>query len=384
MKRLICITLVAFLLNIYCYADDNYSKFEVNTGFIVEEIDVNYSNDDFIDYQVYSCDKNGILIYADNLNRDARYVYIDYNGNVTEYDLSEKEFASAFNKPIVFNEGMARACYENKWGYIDEDYQWIVPPIYSNVTDFSSGYGSVSIDSKSYLVNKDGKICICADSIFKPFFSNKNSVFANEYAVYEKDGDVYYLDKDLNSIKIDIGDTSNHNYHEYFYEGGTLVYAYYTKGTNGINHIGYRVLNHDGKVSYEYKSELPIEYFYLLSDFLEILSSGVVLFEELESPEEIVSYDPKSKHVAVSVSGEVLGETDEIYTSRLHKVIWSIDDKIINFANIYDANLNKIGETKWSVNNDYRFFSDDGDVFGDIVVSKNGEKIGRASCRERV
>lgn len=375
MKRIvnIFIFIVAVSFSLNCYADEDYSRFEKETGFVVKEVNAYYSGDDIRDFKVYSCDRNGIVVYV-NSEYNPRYIFIDYNGNVTECGTySLRDNYSHFSTPIIFNCGMARIRFDNyKYGYINEDYKWVVPPIYSAATDFSNGFAAVILNDKAYLINNSGKVCMSVDEFLYPEFCVQKFkiIFSNGYAAYLKDGVMYYLDENLNSTKTDIGDNSNHEYSTYFFEGGTLVYAY-GEWLNEKYYVGYRILNHKGKVSYEYKLNVPRDVVDSLSEFLNILPNGVVLFEE---PENYEDFESKAKHISVSISGEELGETVEINNVCSKLFVRGIYDKVINLPNIYNTNLNNISIIDWETNRDYDFYSSDGDVFGNIIVSKNYEK----------
>lgn len=379
MKRIFTILIcTSILLNCgivsKCYSEAKYSDFEKKTNFIVEEIDVSFAEDDIIDYKVFSCNRNGIVVSAKKQNRDSKYIFINYSGDVVECNDISNEM------PLTFNNGTTGIrCDNGKYGCINEEYQWVLPPIYDYATGFSDGYAVIKMpgNDKFELVDNEGKICLSADSFFQSDFdiSSSDKVFSNGYAAYNSDGIVYYLDNNLNSVEINAGDMSDYKYYEYFYNGGTLVLAYYTELENKVNYIGYKVLDHNGNVSYEHKVEVPIEKLDSLSEFLTVLPNGTVIFEE---PESLEDYEAGSKHIAVSSSGKVLGETTEIRTATPHKELWGIDDKIINLSNIYDLGLNSICKIDWLRNRDYSFFSDDGDVFGDLIVSMSDDKSSAA------
>ena len=379
MKRIFIILIcISILINCgtvnNCYSEVEYSDFVKKTNFIVEEIDVSYTCDDIIDYKVFSCNRNGIVVSAEKQNRDSKYIFINYSGDVVECnDISN-------DMPLTFNNGTAGIrCDNGKFGSINEEYQWVLPPIYDYATGFSDGYAVIKMpgNDKFELINNEGKSCLAADGFFQSDFdiSSSDKVFSNSYAAYKSDGIVYYLDNNLKSVEINAGDMSNYKYYEYYYNGGTLVLAYYTELENKVNYIGYKVLDHNGNVSYEHKVEMPIEKLNSLSEFLTILPNGTVIFEK---PKSLEDYEVDSTHISVSSSGKVFGNTTEIHTNTPHKELWGIDDKVVNFSNIYDLALNNICKIDWLSNRDYSFFSDDGDVFGDLIVSKSDDKSSAA------
>lgn len=377
-KKVFYIIIVLLALNTsYCYAENIYGDFEKETGFVVEELGVSYDCADAKDYKVYSCDMNGIVIYVDS-DINPRYVFMDYSGKITEYE--DYGFFSPYK---VFSNGLAKIELDNgKYGYINQDYKWVILPIYwkssaqsfsEDTGDFSNKYALAHIGDNQYLIDCDGIPCMRVDEMFKSETSNSNAnngtLFSNGYAAYMKNGIVYYLDENLRSIKINVGDTTNHEYGYFVFGGGTLIYSY-GKSQGNEYYVGYRIFDHSGKVSYEYTMKVPKNEVNFITQFARILPSGVVLFEE---PDNFGDFESEAKHISVSVTGEILGETKEIDNVCSNYFVRGIDDKVINWPNIYDSNLNKVSEIEWATKSDYIFYSSEGDVFGDIIVSKNND-----------
>ena len=377
-KKLVYIIIVLLALNTYCYAEDVYSDFEKETGFVVEELDVSYDCADAEDVKIYFCDRNGIVIYVKS-DINPRYVFMDYSGKVTEYE--NYDFPAPPYK--VFNNGLADIELDNgKYGYIDQDYQWVIPPIYSispelrlseKPNGFLDKYTLAYIGDDQYLIDCDGRPCMSVDKMFESETTNFNPdntiLFSNGYAAYEKNGKVYYLDENLKSIEIDVGDTTNHEYGYFVFGGGTLIYSYGISQESEF-YVGYRIFDHTGKVSYEYTLKVPKEDVHYITQFVRILPSGYVLFEE---PDDFSYFESEAKHISVSVTGEVLGETREINNVCSYYFVNGIDDKVIRWPYIYDLSLNKISEIEWPTKTEYVFYSIQGEVFGDISTSKNDD-----------
>lgn len=69
----------------------------------------------------------------------------------------EKAFHSDFTDAKSFNEGMAAASELGKWGFIDSDGKWVIPPTYNNVQSYSDGVAPVNDGDGWHFVYPNGK-----------------------------------------------------------------------------------------------------------------------------------------------------------------------------------------------------------------------------------
>ena len=346
------------------YSMNNYEEFSKKTDTIVEKIDINYTLKNASVVSIMNTDKNGVILFAQDYeinNKDnSRYIYIDYNGNITEYKDYYDSCSDYYKIPNIFCEGIARIKSGNKQGYINKDYDWITDKNYYYASDFSNGYGVVKeVSGKSYLIDINGKVCLAADDFY---FTGQNSdnpgtVFRNGYAAYLKNNEIFYLDTDLNSVKIDIGNECDFNDGEFIFNGGTLVHMYPEKINGEYTHKQiYRIFGHDGKESYRYELQLPelepVNDFY----YINVLANGNVIFSE---PEDFSRYNSLANIKLVSNEGKTLSETKQFYRSS-SKLFRSIGDKICSIGTFYDENFNKLG----SIN-----------VYDEEAVNKDGSVV---------
>jgi hypothetical protein len=71
--------------------------------------------------------------------------YLDIRGNTTP----EQE-------ATVFKDGLALLQADGKYGYLGEDLQWKIPPVFDKAWPFSDGYARVKRNSRWYYINKTG------------------------------------------------------------------------------------------------------------------------------------------------------------------------------------------------------------------------------------
>jgi len=93
-----------------------------------------------------------------------------------------------------FNNGLAKAKYNKKWGYIDTLGVEIVQCIYHEVTPFNDGFGKVRVNEKWGLVDTTGNL------IVKPTFDWIYD-FEGELAKVKINGQEYYMNKSGQRVK---------------------------------------------------------------------------------------------------------------------------------------------------------------------------------------
>ncbi len=366
------------------------SEYSELPGYATEEIPVNKRIEHAKYIKILCSDKNGIYAYAfDPYGDYMRNIFIDYAGNV--YDNLELFGIESVTDPDsvseyveVFNDGVARVKWGDYYGYIDENYNWIIPPVYSTASDFDNGYCVVQYGQDAeYLMNKDGEILVEADyfihnsSESAAFEHGYSSVFSNGYAAYVKNNEVYYLDKDLNSIKAEISRPyERFGKTEMFFDGGTLVEWRYTTNAESYNYY-YNIIGHDGKVKYTYEMTVPGTVA-LGEHFVNVLSDGNVLFASpnFNSGEPNVG-NLSSKFILVSSDGQVIFETKELeyfgYYGNFYN-FQSIDNYIVRNCFVsgiqyYDFNFEQVCDIKRS-KEDYVVIGNNEVIYNDSIVAE--------------
>ena len=267
------------------------------------EVQVNYTCAGADCIEVLSCDADGIVAYTMDKNQNMKYLYLDYKGNVTEFE----------GQPVIFRDGVGLINKDTYYGYIDENGNWLTAPEFSYASEFSEGYGAVKRQAgKAYLLNASMEIRLEADDFY---YEGNNSfpgtVFRNGYAAYSKDGKAFYLDADLNSTKIELGNECDFDDGEFMFDGGTLVHMYLEK-INGefTNRAVYRIFDHNGKETYRYVAEIPNGEELTAYGRTKILANGNVVFAEPEDYSDPMTHE---KITLVNIDGDVLSETERFY-----------------------------------------------------------------------
>ncbi len=159
-------------------------------GDVIERIDLSdYAGNDECFKRIEFQDSYGVGITVVKTSGEDNYenidIFVDYDGNV--YTGS------------VFRDGIAVAEQNGKFGYINENYEWVVAPIYDKAEPFSDGYGVVKYNDSYCIVNSAGSIMRFSESAIDRFYDGYSFI-------HEKQGDgsytYYALDKDLNSVPV--------------------------------------------------------------------------------------------------------------------------------------------------------------------------------------
>ena len=84
---------------------------------------------------------------------DYKYGYIDYNGN--EVIPCQYDYAQTFHdgRAVV---GMGQELSKQKYGYIDTEGKLITPIQYSSMNSFKNGYVLVTLNDRSFYIDRDG------------------------------------------------------------------------------------------------------------------------------------------------------------------------------------------------------------------------------------
>ena len=100
-----------------------------------------------------------IYIYTGNFNngkaivknREKEWLIIDKSGQT----LSKISFPADYIKDI--KDGMAGFRYKDKWGYMDDKGNMVIPAQYDIAWDFSDGKAKVIIGNEKFFINKENK-----------------------------------------------------------------------------------------------------------------------------------------------------------------------------------------------------------------------------------
>lgn len=136
-------------------------------------------------------------LYGDILRRER-----DENGKYGFVDSDEDWIIPPkFDKVWEFKDGIALVLEGDKYGYIKKDGSYLIEPKYEDADSFSNGFASFKEDGKYGFIRTDGSVYV------KPMF-DKSSYFDETYAPVEVNGLTCYLYPDgkikVGSSKFDI------------------------------------------------------------------------------------------------------------------------------------------------------------------------------------
>ena len=160
---------------------------------------------------IYYADENGIWIdfygIDDNENSVDKWnmALVGYDGSIRYYNKNDDLLNG------LFYDGIARVKIDDKYGYINESYNWVVPPIYNFATIFKDGMGFASKENNSgeienFFFDNTGNVIFSTKGDFVKYHSSiateydkeeNYEVFSNGYAEYNLNGKKYIIDKDL-------------------------------------------------------------------------------------------------------------------------------------------------------------------------------------------
>jgi hypothetical protein len=148
-----------------------------------------------------------------------------------------------------YEDGIARVCKNDKYGFIDKKGKEMIPCVYEDVKRVSEGLIGVKKDGKYGFVDKKGQVII-------PFEYEDVTIFSEGLSAVEKDGKYGYINKKGETVIPFIYDYANP------FEGDATSVV---KGDN------YSIINKEGKVMKDFKSGQ-------LRDF----SDGLAIYENDE------------------------------------------------------------------------------------------------------
>ncbi|KAK3582429.1 hypothetical protein CHS0354_023975 [Potamilus streckersoni] len=119
----------------------------------------------------YHIDTNGVKLYAEG------YDYVEnfvgelapiWNGREVEgkygsiYIGKQKVTSIPFEYDELkdFTEGICPARKGNKWGYINQNNEWVIQPTFEDVTQFASGYASAKYGGFWGVIDKSGRVVV--------------------------------------------------------------------------------------------------------------------------------------------------------------------------------------------------------------------------------
>ena len=318
----IFICVISFIVNVNVRGNESS-----NSGNI-DEIDSRYEIInltepiiDAKDYWLYDCDNNGVWIGVYNHKDDCVYDYfIGYDGN-------------NYGIPTLFHDGVAKVRQNDKFGYINTNYEWILPPVYDSyrISEFADGYGAATKDgtyNSKYIVDNNGNIkhFLCPDRE-QQFIGGKEI------------GTQYVVDKNqkVNLIHTEdmIKDLNPENYNRYWgYEqfGGTTLYQVNiaeSEDSSTINKV-YYMFGDDGLLKYKYEVSSLENNPDIYSGYYNpiILNNGNVIF--LDKDKENKNY---TKHIHISRFGNVIGEKSLKYpiVNFENQLLYSYGDNMLEY-----------------------------------------------------
>lgn len=89
--------------------------------------------------------KNDLALVSTNVGEN---VFVNSKGII--------DLTSDFVKAKPFNEGLAAASKSGKWGFIDKNGTWVIPPLYYDAQSFCEGYAPVKDEEGWIFINYDG------------------------------------------------------------------------------------------------------------------------------------------------------------------------------------------------------------------------------------
>jgi hypothetical protein len=63
-----------------------------------------------------------------------------------------------FERRGHFSEGLAPAYFDGRWGYIDREGEWKIPPRFNRAYDFNEGYAGVLLDGHGGFIDREGNM----------------------------------------------------------------------------------------------------------------------------------------------------------------------------------------------------------------------------------
>jgi hypothetical protein len=119
-------------------------------------------------------------------------------------------FTSTRGEGKFFSEGLMPMFKDGKWGYVNKDLQFVIPPQYDNADEFSEGRAAVTINRKSGFIDVYGAVVIplkydgvlrFRDGLARVLISTPNGTYRDEHGPGIKYAERYgFVDRDGNEV----------------------------------------------------------------------------------------------------------------------------------------------------------------------------------------
>lgn len=83
----------------------------------------------------------------------------------------DEDYITNYHMRAYFSQGLLAVKSNGKWGYIDKNGHWLIPPQYNNALPFSEGYASVKKGDKYGYIDQKGSVVIDFQYDFAEKFS---------------------------------------------------------------------------------------------------------------------------------------------------------------------------------------------------------------------
>lgn len=371
-KLFISVSLLIFfitimsIINVEAEKDIISTKLQDNMNSIGKTVKIQDTNYDGI--YAYNMDENGVWaeLYSDDVP-DGICGIIGYDGNI----------CPATN--YLFYDGIARVKVNDKYGYINEKYEWIVPPIYDNALDFENGYGflinynktenylsNYNVKSENYIIDKEGKVVFSNIGRFYLLDKNndisdddvKGSFLYNNYMYFSQEQGKYVMGLDFIPHEIMYTEAGSEFVDvSYKKDSGIFINSTiaedkatkYSAPASKRYELKSYVYGRDGKLKYVFESNVPA---YAPKDDIVILANGNIACctwnNCLQSNDGLLT--------VISPEGEVLSKTNltgyegsylsvhfDLFEDRPSSAGWGYNEFLILRDKAYNIDIGELG-----------------------------------------
>ena len=300
---------------------------------------------------IYYADENGIWIDFYGIDDNKWNVaLVGYDGSIRYYNKNDDLLNG------LFYDGIARVKIDDKYGYINESYNWVVPPIYNFATIFKDGMGFASKENnygetENFFFDNTGNVIFSTKGDFVKYHSSiateydkeeNCEVFSNGYAEYNLNGKKYIIDKDLvpcQKNKIEMPDSGE--LIGYDSNSSIKVYTFLSNQNDKFDKINTYMYGRDNEL--KYTNTFIIEHGTYYKNF-RILDSGMVLFDGYLNENQ----NNTGFIELVSPDGQVIGRKElkqYIQGNNLCDKYFSYGENLLRLENVfYNRELTEIGE----------------------------------------
>ena len=326
------ITLCIIMQNIYTYISDKDEKYVKKTGLIIQLISI---------LMMAIVTIYWLIVFSSNIIQYTKNTIASY-----KYGTTLKENIDKLYEENTANKLCIPVCKDNKWGYIDDKGQEIIPCMYDEATEFyKMNYKTILNGKKSYLNIQAAMVK--ENNIYKVIGTEGQTLAesvgravpwkVDEQNIYEGINEVQKLD---NIRRVDQVENENVNYNE----NGDIQLS---------DNVTLKAKKNDDGITYDLTVEILLENNGISRYSIE----NVIYFPDITySDGSIPFYDyEKSMQGWIDKKGK-------------ERVLYSSLDKHI----IVDINENNT-IYKHKSNNSYAFFVNDNALgITDIIVTKKG------------